>query len=30
MIFAAKDKASLAVAALTLVVFVHAATGMTF
>ena len=30
IVFAAKDKASLAVAALTLVVFVHAATGMTF
>ena len=30
IVFAAKDKASLAVAVLTLVVFVHAATGMTF
>ena len=30
IIFAAKDKASLAVAALTLVVFIYAATGMTF
>ena len=30
MIFAAKDKASLAVAALTIVVFVYAATGMAF
>ena len=30
IVFAAKDKASLAVAALTLVVFVYAATGMTF
>jgi 4-hydroxybenzoate polyprenyltransferase len=29
IVFAAKDKASLAVAVLTLVVFVHAATGMT-
>jgi 4-hydroxybenzoate polyprenyltransferase len=30
IVFAAKDKASLAVAALTIVVFVYAATGMTF
>ena len=30
IVFAAKDKASLAVAALTIVVFVYAATGMKF